>query len=272
MTGGTRVTGGAGGMPTHGSGWPMFNSAIGNATRDLNALGKSGKDAGKFVDVFHGPIIDRMRSLFSGTIGGAMAGYQWGGPGGAVALGGIGAVGDVVKMGGKANPQAGETFEQSWSLLETKIATKLGADYLSDFYSGRMQAMGKADDKGLVRDFMKNATGIADKTASKMPWWVPPGVSLGAGLTGALTGEKSEAPSPPSKALPIIPGVGAGMGSSMSYENFAMSLGMSTMNMSQLELEKVQTQLENLHETTKLKLNEIAEGIRNVGRIRPAFR
>jgi hypothetical protein len=91
--------------------------------------------------------------------------------------------------------------------------------------------------------------------------------ALGGTAYDLLTGDTEKKPTPGKQALPIIPGVGTGMGESMGFEQYAMASGMSTITKSELEMDKM---LEQLKQMTGL-LSELKDNTGSLKGMGPSF-
>lgn len=248
--------------PTGGFG--PFSAALKMATDALKGLGKTltSTDSPKTAQALAalslaggmtGPIGRKVGSLMGGTLSGAARGYAFGGVPGAALGGAMGAAGDALSLGGNANPQAQSTLDQSIELAKARLGSALGADHWLNMAADEIQRMTPKTGKGSPRD----ASGAAAVEVGKTSWWeraALPSFSLpglgsltGGGAAGAR-GDTTPAavPRPGMMAPAIIPGVGSAMGQAMSYEDYAKASGMSSLNTSQLEFDKMATQLENM--------------------------
>ncbi len=236
-------------------------------TRD--SVGK----VGEVMDVFGGPVSDRLRSMFRGTTGGIAKGFAMGGVPGAIAGGGAGMAQDMLALG-RFNPQAAATYDQSWELFKARIGHTSGSDHALNYYSGWLQRASTGAESGKPRGFVGSTFGAAEEHAKEMPWWMPPGVPFAMGL-GETIGYKIsgkeppvKAPKPDLEAPPLIPGVGAAIGGPSSYEQYAMGFGMSTLNTSPLEMEKMMIAMSAM---TNL-LTEIRDSAAELRKLTPSFR
>jgi len=163
-------------------------------------------------------------------------------------IGGLWGVGMAATQAG--NPMVASTYEQSYQYMMARGGR--AASPAVQEASGYMQTMGDAlGNSPNAMAFLKN-----------LHYLTP---------FGALTGTMSRLnQNKMEHALPILPGIGHGMAQSMSYEQFAMSSGMSTMNISPLEQKTIDEQLRQINETLKEIAAQGGEGGRLGWREGPA--
>lgn len=261
-----------------------FAQALGLVTKGLGALGGAavvgttllGKGTVKVLTdtikgdwPVEGVIGGAFKRMFSGTLSGAAKGFAAGGVIGGAAGAAVGLGSDMIDLGGAASPQAGATFGQSMELLKTRVGTALAADAYLNLLSQKVQDVsglageaGRGGSRGFLSSvFAHSQEGIAGK--------VPlPGIAIMMGLTKHLAHGAAEPARPEMEAPPIIPGVGAAMGAQMSYEGYARSLGMSSLNASPLVQQQMLEQLQNMVGSLK-EIRDNSEALKNVT---PAWR
>lgn len=199
--------------------------------------------------VMSGPVMSRMAGLFSGTMSGAARGYQAAGAAGAAVGAAAGATGDVMNLGRNASPQAGSTLDQSWELFKTKAGSAIAADKFLNMVSNRIQSAG--DSVASTRDGTRAYMSRIYSHMGDVPTWMGGTVATGygaiRGLGGYLMGEKApEDKKPRLMAPPTIAGVGGALGGTSSYEQYALSSGMSSLSASPIEQEQMLEQLKNM--------------------------
>lgn len=216
-----------------------------------------------------GPVMSKITSLMGNTMSMARQGYAVGGVAGGAAGAAAGAASDIFNLGGNASPQAQSTFDQSFELLKTRLGSTLAADKFMNVASARIQDAGDA--VGSNREGGRGFMGRVASHAGDVPWWAggpggaPAGIYAGSRAAyGWASGEKAPGDVRPGmEAPPILAGVGSAMGSSASYEQYAQSFGMSSLNASPLDQAKLAEQLKNLTGLLE-RLTDNSEGLRHI--------
>jgi hypothetical protein len=241
------------------------------AAKGLTQSAQGAVKAAGVMTVIGGPVGQQIASrLFGGTVHGITQGYLTAGMPGAIAGGAAGLMGDVLGMGGAANPRSQATLEQSFDLLKTKLGTAIGADFWMDAMSKGVQETSGTLGRGKVREI----SGAIAGHAAELPG------GFGTSITGmaygsvrtfldlAMGGGPGAPPKPGMQAPAILPGVGAAMGSAMSYEAYSQALGMSSLNASPIVQEQMLEQLKNMAGDIKT----LAENSGGLKAITPAWR